>query len=111
MRSDRVNWPAAILILIVAALPGCASSKKYQTDNATRRTVVPPTVVTASQASAEGVGSLWRNTSIQNGSVPIAKDSRPPQAAIQLASFSQPTSAPPSPAEVIVAPDARPLDQ
>src|SRR3954447_2140815 len=111
MRCDRANWPAAILILIAAALPGCASSKKYQTDNATRRTVVPPAVVAASQAGAEEAGNLWRNTSIQTGPVSIAKDSRPPQSGIQQASFSQPTPAPPSPAEVIVAPDARPLGQ
>src|SRR5205823_6323146 len=73
--------------------------------------VVPPAVQIAAHASAEGVGSLWRKTALQDGRTLVAKDSRPPQSPIQLASFTQPSSVPPSPAEVIVAPDARPLDQ
>jgi outer membrane protein TolC len=111
MRCVRANCPAAILIVIAAALPGCASSQKKQAAPPVGQAVVPPAVLAATQASAEGAGSLWQKEASRNRETLLAKDSRPAPSPIQQVSFSQPASAPPSPAEVIVAPDARPLDQ
>src|SRR5438094_494690 len=111
MRLAQAGCLAAVPLLIAAALAGCASSSKRQPTAPARPTIVPPAVQAASQVRAEGVGSLWRKTPPQDSQALLAKNSRPPRSLIQLASFSQPSSALPSPAEVIVAPDARPLDQ
>src|SRR5262245_33149065 len=110
MRCDRANRPAAILIMIAAALPGCASSKKCQTVNAVRPTIVPPAVMAASQANISNIASLSREAYPQ-AEASIARVAAPNPSAIQLASFSQSPSSPPSPAEIVVAPEARPFDQ
>src|SRR5437899_9309253 len=90
MRHFPAKSPAALLLLLTAALVGCATDKARS-----RHTPCAPALPQATPQQA----------ATTQPAISAAAGQTAPQSSVQLASFEQP-----HPAEVIVPPDATPLD-
>src|SRR4029453_4340493 len=96
----------AWLLLLTAAMTGCAAKEKVRQGQIVRREVVPPAVQVAAQT-----------TGLQNGGPALVRErtsvSHPTSqpTGVQLATFQQEASPPGAPAEIVAAPRATPWDQ